>query len=161
MMVERGTWCVPTLALVPLSIERRKKDPAWSGQQLANEDDKDAAIHEAMKKQIPLWKHAVERGIKVAMGTDQSHRLLVGENLVELAFMVDWLGMSEMDAIVCATSRAAECIERPDLGALVPGKIADVLVVDGDPLSDIRILEQRSRIKLVMKEGKSFRNLFQ
>ena len=75
--------------------------------------------------------------------------------------MVDWLGMSEMDAIVCATSRAAECIERPDLGALVPGKIADVLVVDGDPLSDIRILEQRSRIKLVMKEGKSFRNLFQ
>ena len=48
MMVERGTWWVPTLALVPLSIERRKKDPAWSGQQLANEDDKDAAIHEAL-----------------------------------------------------------------------------------------------------------------
>ena len=160
-MVERGTWWVPTLALVPLSIERRRKDPAWSGQQLAKEDDKDAAIHEAMKRQVPLWKHAVKRGIKVAMGTDQSHRLLVGENLVELSFMVDWLGMSAMEAIVCATSRAAECIERPDLGALAPGKIADVLVVDGDPLSDIRVLEQRARIKLVIKGGKSFRNLLQ
>lgn len=160
-MVERGTWWVPTLALVPLSIERRRRDPAWSGQQLAKEDDKDTAIHEAMKRQVPLWKHAVKRGIKVAMGTDQSHRLLVGENLVELSFMVDWLGMSAMDAIVCATSRAAECIERPELGALAPGKIADVLVVDGDPLSDIRVLEQRSRIKLVIKDGKSFHNLLQ
>ena len=53
------------------------------------------------------------------MGTDQSHRLLVGENLVELEFMVKWLGMSEMEAIIAATSRAAECIERPELGALV------------------------------------------
>jgi imidazolonepropionase-like amidohydrolase len=158
-MIERGTWWVPTLALVPLSIERRRKDPAWSGQQLAKEDDKDAAIYEAMKGQIPLWRHAVARGIKVAMGTDQSHRLLVGENLAELAFMVDWLGMSEMDAIVAATSRAAECIERADLGALEPGRVADVLVVDGDPLSDIRVLEQRSRIKLVMKDGRPHRNL--
>jgi imidazolonepropionase-like amidohydrolase len=160
-MVQRGTWWVPTLALVPLSIERRKNDPAWSGQQLAREDDKDSAIYEAMKKQIPLWKHAVKRGIKVAMGTDQSHRLLVGENLVELAFMVEWLGMSEMEAIVAATRRAAECIERPDLGTIAPGSIADVLAVDGDPLSDIRVLEQRSRIKLVIKDGKPFRNAFQ
>lgn len=158
-MVERGIWWVPTLALVPLSVERRRKDPAWSAQQLAKEDDKDAAIYEAMKKQVPLWRHAVARGIKVAMGTDQSHRLLVGENLVELAFMVDWLGMSEMDAIMAATSRAAECIERPDLGALEPGRIADVLAVEGDPLADIRVLEQRSRIKLLIKDGRVCRDL--
>lgn len=157
-MIEHGTWWVPTLALVPLSVERRSKDPAWSSQQLAKEDDKDAAIHEAMKKQVPLWKHAVKRGLKVAMGTDQSHRLLVGENLVELEFMVKWLGMSEMDAIVASTSRAAECIERPERGALAPGKFADVLVVAGDPLSDIRILAQRDRIKLVMKDGKPCHN---
>ena len=158
-MVERGIWWVPTLALVPLSVERRRRDPAWSAQQLAKEDDKDAAIYEAMKKQVPLWRHAVARGIKVAMGTDQSHRLLVGENLVELAFMVDWLGMSEMDVIMAATSRAAECIERPDLGALEPGRIADVLAVDGDPLADIRVLEQRSRIKLLIKDGRVCRDL--
>jgi len=84
---------------------------------------------------------------------------LVGENLVELEFMVNWLGMSEMDAIVAATSRAAECIERPELGALAPGRIADVLMVDGDPLADIRILQQRDRLHLVMKEGKPYRHL--
>ena len=66
------------------------------------------------------------------MGTDQSHRLMVGENLVELEFMVDYLAMSPMEALVASTTRAAECIERPDLGALALGKAADVLVVDGD-----------------------------
>ena len=157
-MIARGIWWVPTLALVPLSVERRKNDPGWSNQQLAKEDDKDAAIYAAMQKQIPLWKDAVRRGIKVAMGTDQSHRLLVGENPVELEFMVKWLGMSEMDAIVASTSRAAECIERPELGALVPGKVADVLVVDGDPLEDIRVLQDRDRLVFIMKEGKPYRN---
>src|SRR6266536_96440 len=91
--------------------------------------------------------------------TDQSHRLLVGENLVELEYMVKWLGMSEMDAIVAAASRAAECIERPELGALAPGRIADVLMVDGDPLENIRVLQQRDRLHLVMKEGKPYRHL--
>ncbi|MCC7484732.1 MAG: amidohydrolase family protein [Burkholderiales bacterium] len=158
-MTKRGIWWVPTLALVPLSVERRKVDPAWSRQQLASEDDKDAAIYRAMKKQVPLWKDAVRRGVKVAMGTDQSHRLLVGENLVELEFMVKWLGMSEMEAIVASTSRAAQCIERPDLGALAPGKIADVLVIDGDPLEDIRVLQQRSRIRMVMKDGRTCHDL--
>ena len=94
-----------------------------------------------MLKQIPLWKDAVKRGVKVAFGTDQSHRLLVGENLVELAFMVDWLGMSPMQALVAATSRAAECVQCSDVGTLEPGKAADILIVDGDPLADIRILE--------------------
>jgi imidazolonepropionase-like amidohydrolase len=158
-MIERGIWWVPTIALVPLSVERRKNDPAWSSQQLAKEDDKDAAIYQAMQKQIPLWKEAVKRGIKVAMGTDQSHRLLVGQNLVEMAFMVKWLGMSEMEVIVSSTSGAARCIERPELGALAPGRIADVLVVDGDPLQDIAVLQHRDRLHLIMKEGKPYRNL--
>ncbi len=92
------------------------------------------------------------------MGTDQSHRLLVGENMVELQFMVDWLGMSPMEALVAATSRAAECLERPDLGALAPGRAADILVLDGDPLADIAVLQERRRLKLIMKAGKAFAN---
>lgn len=157
-MIRRGIWWVPTLALVPLSIERRKVDTAWSSQQLGQEDDKEAAIYRAMQQQLPLWRDAVRRGIKVAMGTDQSHRLLVGENLIELDFMVKWLGMSTMQAIVASTSRGAECAERPELGALAPGRIADVLVVDGDPLDDIRVLAERSRIHLVVKDGKPYYN---
>lgn len=157
-MVKQGTWWVPTLALVPLSVEHRKKNAAWNAQQLAQEDAKDAEIFAKMQAQIPLYKEAVRRGVKIAFGTDQSHRLLVGENLVELQFMVEWLGMSPMQAIVAATSRAAECIERPALGAIAPGKVADMLLVEGDPLADIKLLNERKRIRLVMKDGRVWRD---
>lgn len=160
LMLAKGTWWVPTLALVPLGLEHRKKNAAWDKQQLAKEDTKELEIFERMEKQVPLWKDAVKRGVKVAFGTDQSHRLLVGENLVELRFMVDWLGMSPMQALVSATSRAAECIGRSDLGMIERGRIADVLVVDGDPLADVRVLEERKRLHLVMKAGKAHTNLF-
>ena len=92
------------------------------------------------------------------MGTDQSHRLLVGENMVELEFMVNWLGMTPMEVIVASTSKAAECIERPDLGALAAGNAADVLVVDGNPLDDISVMQRRDKLHLVMKAGKAFTN---
>jgi imidazolonepropionase-like amidohydrolase len=157
-MLAQRTWWVPTLALVPLSLGKRKADASWAAQQLGQEDTKEHAIHQRMQAQIPLWREAVRRGVKVAFGTDQSHRLLVGENLVELGFMVDWLGMTPMQALVAATARAAECVQRSDVGTLEPGKAADILVVDGDPLADIRILEDRARIPLVMQDGKPFRN---
>jgi imidazolonepropionase-like amidohydrolase len=157
-MIKLGTWWVPTLALVPLSVKRRSEDKSWAGHQMGQEDVKDSQIYRLMQDQIPIWKDAVRRGVKVAMGTDQSHRLLVGENMVELEFMVNWLGMSPMDVIVASTSRAAECIERPDLGALTPGKVADILVVDGNPLDDIRVMQSRERIHMVMKAGKAFTN---
>jgi len=157
-MLAKGTWWVPTLALVPLSLEHRKKNTAWDKQQLASEDVKEREIYARMEQQVPLWKDAVKRGVKVAFGTDQSHRLLVGENLAELRFMVDWLGMSPMQALVAATSRAAECIGRDDVGLIAPGKLADILVVEGDPLADIRILEERARLKLVMQGGRAHTN---
>jgi len=158
-MLRERTWWVPTLALVPRSRERRWEDAQWSEAQLADEARKEEEIYQAQLKQVPLWKDAVERGIKVAMGTDQSHRLLVGENLCELGFMVEWLGMSPMDVLVASTSRAAQCLElEKDLGTLEPGKIADILVIDGDPLDDITILEERSRLRLIMKEGGIVKN---
>jgi len=160
-MIAKGIWWVPTLALVPLSVERRKRDTAWSGQQLGDEATKDAEIYALMQKQIPMWRDAVRRGIKVAMGTDQSHRLLVGENLVELEFMVRYLGMTPAEALAAATSRAAECLERGDIGLLAPGRLADLLVVEGDPLSNIAALQKRENIKLVMKGGKIFANRLQ
>ncbi len=157
-MIKMRTWWVPTLALVPLSVKKRGDDKSWAGHQMGQEDVKDKQIYNLMQNQIPIWKDAVRRGVKVAMGTDQSHRLLVGENMVELQFMVDWLGMTPMEVIVASTSKAAECIERPELGALAAGKVADVLVVDGDPLDDIRVMQDRSKLHLVMKAGKAFTN---
>lgn len=158
-MVKQGTWWVPTMALVPLSVEHRKTNAAWNQAQLAREDAKDAEIFALMQERIPLYKEAVRRGVKVAFGTDQSHRLMVGENLAEMRFMVEWLGMSPMEAILRATSRAAECIERPDVGALESGRLGDVVVFDGDPLENVRLLEERARIKLVLKDGRAYRDV--
>jgi len=158
LMVKHGTWWVPTLALVPLSREHRVRDRAWDRAQLAAEDLKEEQIYQRQLRQIPLWKDAVTRGLKVAFGTDQSHRLMTGQNLVELEFMVKHLGMSPMQAIVAATKTAAECIERPELGTLEPGKVADVVAADGDPLEDIRVLGDPGRVHLVMKAGVALKN---
>jgi imidazolonepropionase-like amidohydrolase len=158
LMLAQGTWWVPTLALVPLARERRLRDKAWDSAQLGDEGRKDEEIYRRQLDQVPLWKHAVNKGVRVAMGTDQSHRLLTGENLVELGFMVRHLGLSPMQAIVAATGRAAECLERPELGTLEPGKMADVVIVDGNPLADVGVLADAKRIHLVMKAGVVCRN---
>ena len=158
LMLRQQTWWVPTLALVPLSRDRRMKDKAWDTAQLGEEARKDEEIYRKQLDQAPLWKHAVAKGLRVAMGTDQSHRLLTGENLVELEFMVKHLGMSPMQAIVASTKTAAECLERLELGTLEPGKLADVVVVDGNPLDDIRVLGDAKRIHLVMKGGQPYLN---
>ncbi|MZR31522.1 amidohydrolase family protein [Sneathiella litorea] len=158
-MIKKGTWWVPTLALVPSALKKREVDTQWAAQQMGEEEKKEAQINERLQtEQVPIWKEAVRRGVKIAMGTDQSHRLLVGENLVELEAMVDMLGMSPMEVLVASTTKAAECIERDDVGALEPGRLADVLVVDGDPLSDIKVLQDRARLKLVMKDGVAYTN---
>ena len=158
MMLRQRTWWIPTLALVPRSRQRRMEDTAWDRAQLGEEDRKDEEIYQRQLKQVPLWRHAVEKGVRVAMGSDQSHRLLTGENLVELEFMVTQLGMSPMQAIVSATKLAAECLERPELGTLEPGKVADVVAVDGNPLDDIRRLGDARRIPLVLKAGTPYNN---
>ena len=62
-------------------------------------------------------------------------------------------GMTPMQAIVSATSVAAELIRRPDLGSLEPGKLADVVAVSGDPLADVDSLSDPEHIRLVIKNG--------
>jgi imidazolonepropionase-like amidohydrolase len=63
-------------------------------------------------------------------------------------------GMSPMQALQAATGWAAECLGiDSDVGTIQPGKLADLVVVDGDPLQDIGVLQDHQRIKLVFKEG--------
>jgi imidazolonepropionase-like amidohydrolase len=159
-MLDAGTWWVPTLGLVALGVERRRQDAGgtWSASGLADEQTKEETILRLQQEQIPLWRDAIRRGLKVAMGTDQSHRLMTGENLRELRFMRDWLGMDSMEVLVASTRRAAECLERDDIGTLEPGKVADVLAVEGDPLDDITVLEDRTRLRLIMQAGRPFRS---
>jgi imidazolonepropionase-like amidohydrolase len=68
-------------------------------------------------------------------------------------------GMTPMQAIVATTKTAAECCTIGDLtGTVTPGKRADLLVVDGDPLADISILQNTEKLAVIMKDGATFKN---
>src|SRR5262249_21290567 len=72
----------------------------------------------------------------------------------ELTFFVKYVGLSPLEVITCATKTGAEILGRDhELGTLERGKLADVLVVDGDVLGDISVLEDRSRFVAVMQGG--------
>lgn len=76
-----------------------------------------------------------------------------GSNARELALMVEH-GMTPMQAIVASTRSVAELLHLDDrLGMLVPGKLADLLLVDGDPLAESRILAESGKLALVIKGG--------
>ena len=76
-----------------------------------------------------------------------------GTNAAELPLMMELGGLSAMDAIVAGTKNAARCCRLGDqVGTLEPGKLADVLLIDGDPLADVTVLQDPQRIT-VYKEG--------
>ena len=95
---------------------------------------------------------AMEEGVKVAAGSDEGgweH----GNNAHEISCLAE-AGMTPMQAIVAATGAAAECLRLHDeLGTVTPGKRADLVLVAGDPLQDVTILERGNSVRLVMKDG--------
>ena len=98
---------------------------------------------------------AMEGGVKVAAGTDMGG-FVHGKNAREIEVLVE-RGMTPLQAITAATGTAAECVGLGDqIGTLEVGKLADVVVVDGDAATDVRVLGDRGRIKLVMKGGDAF-----
>jgi imidazolonepropionase-like amidohydrolase len=91
--------------------------------------------------------------VKVALGTDSGvgpH----GRNLGELALMVE-LGMTPAEAIRAGTLHGAQLLGLDDsLGTVEPGKIADLIVCDGDPLTDIGVLGRPGNVVLVVQDGR-------
>jgi imidazolonepropionase-like amidohydrolase len=102
------------------------------------------------------FRKAFQAGAKIAFGTD-SGVYPHGDNARQFGKMVEW-GMQPLDAIRAATLNAADLIGRSDkVGSLETGRYADLIAVDGDPLSDVRTLE---KVKFVMKGGAVARNDF-
>jgi imidazolonepropionase-like amidohydrolase len=95
-----------------------------------------------------------DKGITISCGTDASvPHFRNGENARELVVCVD-LGMTPMEAIISATKTAATTVGLGDqVGTIEKGKLADILIIDGDPLADIGILCMEDNIKYVFKGG--------
>jgi imidazolonepropionase-like amidohydrolase len=138
MMKERGTWLVPTTYLVgridldALPSEIRAK-AEW-----------------VVPRAVENLRRAVAAGVPIAFGTDAAvfpH----GENAGEFAALVD-RGMDPLAAIRTATLNGADLLGVDDRGVIAPGRLADLIAVPGNPLEDVRVLED---VRFVMLGGKT------
>jgi imidazolonepropionase-like amidohydrolase len=138
-MAERGIFFVPTFAVY--DYHRKSPQPHVRERAQALEEHHAASL-----------RRALAAGVKIAAGTDAGGH---GHppNAIEIACLVK-AGMTPLQALRAATGWAAECIgRRADLGTIERGKLGDLVVVDGDPLDDVTILQKPERIALVIKNG--------
>ncbi len=151
LMLKKDVYLVPTL-VAPLAVIKFSQEhpellpPVMAAKALSVVEDHQRS-----------FRRAVEAGVKVAMGTDSGvgrH----GDNGQELVLMVE-NGMTSMQAIVASTSSAARLLHLDQtLGTLEVGKLADVIIVDADILSDIRKIGDPANVKLVLKGGQAAKN---
>jgi imidazolonepropionase-like amidohydrolase len=138
-MARRGTWFVPTFAIYRWHAER--------GTPL-----RQARARELIAPHRESFARARAAGVRIALGTD-SGAYGHGETAVELAHMVE-AGLSPAEAIAAGTARAAECLGLgKETGALEAGKLADLLVLDRDPLGDITVATDATARALVLRGG--------
>ncbi|HEU4630733.1 MAG TPA: amidohydrolase family protein [Gemmatimonadaceae bacterium] len=147
LMAERGTYLVPTL-VAGEAAERAANAGVLTGLRA----EKAHAAATAMRNAIKL---AVRYHVPIALGTDAGVTRH-GANAREFRLLVEWGGLTPMQAIVAGTSSAAKLLgwER-DVGTLAAGKWADVVAVAGDPTRDVGALEH---VVFVMKNGVIYRD---
>src|SRR5829696_1482480 len=141
LMIERGTFLVATTYLAD------GMDVSHAAPELQ------AKAAEVFPRARATISKAIERGVKIACGTD-APAIPHGRNAKELIALVD-RGMTPVQAIRAATIVAAELIDVDDRGRLERGLLADVIAVPGDPTAHITVTEQ---VRFVMKGGQVYRN---
>ena len=140
-MVKQGTWYVPTL-----QVYYTDWDPADTD--AGKRDRKRAAVHGVS------FTKALHAGVKMAFGTDVGGFKWSDPIAEEFSREVQF-GMTPMQAVQSATSRAAELLgQRGQIGVLAPGALADLIAVPGDPLADVDVLKN---VQFVMKNGAVFK----
>lgn len=142
LMAEKGTYLVPTL-MAGETVERLAKNGILRGFR----GEKALLAAAAMRNAI---KVAVANNVKIALGTDAGV-IPHGTNGHEFTLMVEWGGMRPMDVIVAGTMNGATLLGlEKNIGSLAVGKYADIVAVSGDPLQDIKRMENAV---FVMKNG--------
>ena len=150
-VLENGCNLCPTLSLVVNDIDfTRPGDGCYPGFPEAHQRELDAA-----RESLPKARKA---GVKFMLGTDSGFAVTpYGEwHARELEHYVKYLGFSPAEAIKCATVNNGDFVrENGQVGALETGKLADILVIEGDPLADISVLQDRTRIREIIQGGET------
>lgn len=139
LMVEKGTWLVPTQYLA------EAMDISHAAPEL---QDKAAVLFPKARSSVLA---AYKAGVKIALGTD-APAIPHGRNAGELVTLVD-RGLAPVDVLRAATVNSAELLGVTDRGRLAPGLLADVIGVPGNPLEDMTVTQD---VRFVMKGGKTF-----
>lgn len=146
--VKRDTPINPTLSLLANTIE-------WGPDMGIAPNDLDAYRRE-LDVAGRILEKAHKAGIRLMAGTDSGQSAVpYGEwHARELEHLMHYCGMSAMEALLTGTKHAAFALKMTDrIGTLEVGKLADILLVDGDPLEDISVLQQKDRLKAIILNG--------
>ncbi len=147
LMAANGTYLVPTL-MAGEGVERLAKNNTLRGLRA----EKALLAAAAMRNSLKI---AIANNVQIALGTD-SGVILHGTNGHEFTLMVEWGGMSPLDAIVAGTLNGAKLLGvESSIGTLSAGKFADIVAVPGNPLTDIKRMEN---VTFVMKNGAIYKN---
>jgi imidazolonepropionase-like amidohydrolase len=147
LLLQRDVPVVPALYFEKMSIERGPEFGMSQAVIDGHQETLDGGAESA--------RRILAAGGRLGMGGDYGFAWNPhGDYAKELSFFVDFVGLNSLDVIKCATQTGAEILGRSDeLGTLEVGKLADVLVVAGDVVSDISILQDRSRFITIMQGG--------
>lgn len=101
-----------------------------------------------------------KRGIRHLIGGDYGFKWAEqGTQALDLKLFVDYYGYTPAEALVCATRNGGLAMrEQGDLGTLKAGMLADMILIDGDPLSDITVVQNQARLAVIMKDGQIHKN---
>ena len=147
LLLQRDVPCVPALYFEKASIERGPEFGLPQRVIDGHQETLDGGAESA--------RRILRAGGRLGMGGDYGFGWNPhGDYARELTFFVKDVGLTPLEVITCATKTGAEIMGRGDeFGTLEKGKLADVLVVDGDPILDIAVLEDRQRFLAVMQGG--------
>jgi imidazolonepropionase-like amidohydrolase len=158
LLVDRGIFLTPTLCLsesILRPAERERLIGGWQPPEIVSRqwaesaydadydaDDREWAPIE-LRRQLEFIGRAREAGVRIAAGTDTPNPFIAPGSSIhrELELLVE-SGLTPLQAIQAATSTAAELLGRDDLGVVAPGCLADLVVVRGDPSTDVRALRE-------------------
>jgi imidazolonepropionase-like amidohydrolase len=146
-LVEQGTFVTPSLYFPYLMVEEKRRN--------AKATFSDPEMERGLEYSYRMLPKANAAGVKLLIGDDFGVRPMVhGDYAKELEVYVKGAGIPALDVIGWATRNGAEMLGMKDeLGTIEPGKFADLLVINGDPVKDITVLQNRANLDVVMKDG--------